>query len=380
MPKVGAYGVAVNPTTDKVYITNADFNSVTVMSSRTDKIIDTISVGSSPRGITVNPVTNNVYVANYESDSVTVIESTIDGVKDKVVTTIPVGSTPYGIAVNPATNKVYVANSGSNSVSVIDISINRTNRVIDTIEVGHNPVGVAINQNTNMIYVTNFNSNSVSMIDGSADEVMDTIEVGHNPSGIDINSRTDIVYVANYGSNSVSVIDTKNTLMSVEGNESKLTDNETSVHVDAPERFYIDVDGERDYAEITSDAFISGFQYEGELKKISFTVESEEESKTVLTIPKQFSIEPPDVFTTGYIFPPVVTHGNDGWTIMLKHEQGSHDVVIQGVGANVVATTESEDSSTLSGKNNSTLDGIANWFTDFLNSILKFLGLSSVQR
>src|SRR5439155_13627466 len=45
--------------------------------------------------------------------------SVIDGRTDSIVSTIPVGSSPYGIGANPNTNRIYVANEFSNTVSVI---------------------------------------------------------------------------------------------------------------------------------------------------------------------------------------------------------------------------------------------------------------------
>ena len=48
----------------------------------------------------VNPVTNKIYVTNYNSNSVSVI----DGTTNTVTTTIAVGANPNGAAVNSITN------------------------------------------------------------------------------------------------------------------------------------------------------------------------------------------------------------------------------------------------------------------------------------
>jgi YVTN family beta-propeller protein len=72
-----------------------------------------ITVGKSLTSIAVNPTTNMIYVANRVSDSVSVI----NGTTGKVLSNNVVGKSPTAIAVNPTTNKVYVANSDSNSVS-----------------------------------------------------------------------------------------------------------------------------------------------------------------------------------------------------------------------------------------------------------------------
>ena len=75
----------------------------------------TVSVGGDPWGVAVNPSTNTVYVTNFNDNTVSVI----DGSNNTVRATVSVGGYPWGVAVNPSTNTVYVANAGSNSVSVI---------------------------------------------------------------------------------------------------------------------------------------------------------------------------------------------------------------------------------------------------------------------
>jgi YVTN family beta-propeller protein len=201
------YGIAVNPFNDRVYAANRGSNTVSVVDGSTDTKLPDVQVGSSPVGIAVNPSSNWIYVTNINSNTVSVI----DGISNKISATIKVGNAPYGIAVNPLSNKVYVANIESNTVSVID---SKTNNILSNITVGKNPVGVAINTLSNMIYVTNHLSNSVSVIDGKTNSLSDTISVGKNPVGISANPVTNKVYVTNMGANTVSVIDGRTNKMS----------------------------------------------------------------------------------------------------------------------------------------------------------------------
>src|SRR5450756_2412717 len=66
----------------------------------------TIPVGDSPLGVAVDPTTNTVYVAN----SVTGTVSVISALSNKVTTAITTGAGAYSIAVNPLSGTVYVAN------------------------------------------------------------------------------------------------------------------------------------------------------------------------------------------------------------------------------------------------------------------------------
>ena len=195
-------GVAVNPVTKKVYVTNEFSNTLSVISGMTDSKADTISVGSFPYGVAVNPFNDRVYVTNRGSNTVSVI----DGPTSTKLSNIIVGNSPVGIAVNPSSNWIYVANINSGTVSVMD---GITNKVTDTITVGKAPYGVAVNPVTNKVYVTNIQSNSISVIDGKTNKVTGTITVGNSPVGVSVNPVTNKVYVTNIQSSTVSVIDGK---------------------------------------------------------------------------------------------------------------------------------------------------------------------------
>ena len=194
------YGVAVNPSTNTVYVANYGSNSVSVIDGSTNTVTSTVSVGNGPSGVAANPSTNTVYVANGGDDSVSVI----NGSTNAVTTTIQVGSGPRGVAGNPWTNTVYVANFYANSVSVIDGS---ANTLKSSVSVGTSPFAVDVNPLTNTVYVANSSANSVSVIDGSTNAVSSTVSVGSRPEAAAVNTSTNTIYAANAGGNSVSVID-----------------------------------------------------------------------------------------------------------------------------------------------------------------------------
>ena len=138
----------------------------------TPVVVTVIPVGSNPSGVAVNPTTNRIYTANWNayghSGDVSVIdggtntEIDTDGNPANGITRIAVGHAPRGVAVNPTANRVYTANAGSSTVSVIDSG---TNTVVATVPVdAAYPVGVAVNSTTNGIYTANQSSASVSVI------------------------------------------------------------------------------------------------------------------------------------------------------------------------------------------------------------------------
>ena len=190
------YSLAVNSVTNKVYVANANGNSVTVIDGSSESTA-TVTVGTSPDALAVNPVTNKIYVANHLSGTVSIIDGGTNG-----VATVTVGSLPQSVAVNQATNKIYVANYGDKTVTVIDGGTDTTT----TIAAGTNPQSLAVNAVTNKIYVADYNSASVTVIDGATNQTS-TLPVGKGPLTVAVNSVTDKIYVANSLNADVTVID-----------------------------------------------------------------------------------------------------------------------------------------------------------------------------
>ena len=116
------------------YITNADDDTVSVITTATNTVEDTVPVGDGPRGVAVTPDGARVYVANALSGTVSVIATATNTVED----TVPVGDAPGGVAVTPDGARVYVANALSGTVSVIATA---TNAVEATVAVGTVPRG-----------------------------------------------------------------------------------------------------------------------------------------------------------------------------------------------------------------------------------------------
>ncbi len=255
-PVVGdsPFGVAVNASTNTVYVTNESSDSVSVLDGATCDAsnqsnctpIATVTVGSEPKGVAVDATTDTVYVGNYGSNSVSVIDGAVCDATNQSNCT-PVGTSdvmqgPRGVAVDAKTDSVYVADSESNTngsdtgsfggaagvftglVSVIDGATcgaaSQSNcNAVGSAAVGYTPEDVAVDEGTNTIYATNYGGIAgadVSVIDGatcdattqSGCEASWSVAAGGTDTGIAVDpstaSQPDSVYVTNYGSDTVS--------------------------------------------------------------------------------------------------------------------------------------------------------------------------------
>lgn len=209
----GGSGIDVNPTTVTLYIAHPfDFqglrgDDVNVYSG--ENIVATISVGAAPGGVAVDATTNKIYVANSGSNNVSVI----DGATNSVVATIadPKAVAPVAVAVNPVTDTIYVANSQSNNLTVIN---GATNSVTATIPLATSPSGLDVDPQTNFIYIANAGNSqtgdpgNITVIDGATHATTTlTDPKAQNPAAVAVNPVTNKIYVANSGSNNVTVID-----------------------------------------------------------------------------------------------------------------------------------------------------------------------------
>lgn len=203
-------GVGITPDGRKVYVTNFSDGTVSVVDSASNTVSTTIDLitGSNPGpyAVACNPVSPWAYVPSCYSDSVFVINTVDDTVYASVNT--GAGASPRGVAVSPDGTKIYVTNYSNNNVSVIDAA---TNTVSKTINVGTSPYDVCFSPDGTKAYVTNRDNSPgiVSVINTATDEVISSIAtVGDYPLGVTVSPDGSYVYVAN-GANppSVSVID-----------------------------------------------------------------------------------------------------------------------------------------------------------------------------
>lgn len=201
----GPVGVAVDPTAGRAYAASAVGESLTVINSTTNSVIGTITgLDTGPYGVAANPATGLAYAGNFDPEAPGVVW-VIDGGTLLLITTVAVGGGPHHVAANPATNRIYVSNAGAGTLSVID---GGANAVVATAGVGASPQGVAVDPGADRIYVANRDSDSVSVVDGASSSVLATIPVDDRPTGVAIDTSTKWLYVTHDApQNSVTVID-----------------------------------------------------------------------------------------------------------------------------------------------------------------------------
>ncbi len=134
----------------------ASSGTVSVIDLKSFTIIKHIAVHLHPCAMTLHPDGSRLYVANANSDLVSVIDTKTDKVikeiNPKPMITLPFGSAPNALAVSPGGDKLYVANGGNNLIAVIDLA---TDKVTGLIPTGWYPGAVVINKDATKLFVAN---------------------------------------------------------------------------------------------------------------------------------------------------------------------------------------------------------------------------------
>jgi YVTN family beta-propeller protein len=125
-----------------------------------------------PRGVAVNPTTDRIYVTDTGADRLVVT----DGTSNEVLVSLPVGTYPDAIAVDPGANRIYVANAGDGSLWILD---GANHELISSVKVAEGPLlGMAVNQEAGRVYIVHAlvpGRHGLTVMDGQKGEVMATL-------------------------------------------------------------------------------------------------------------------------------------------------------------------------------------------------------------
>lgn len=142
----------------------------------------------SPLNLAVSPDGNFIYVVAEDGNSILVVNTG----RNKVVEEIPVGLHPHSVIIDKSGNKAYVSNQWSDNVSVIDL---KDFEVTDTIRTGGGPAGLALSTDEKSLYIVNSFTSDISVVDLSSGEEIKRLTAGNNPTGIGRSPDGSLLYV-----------------------------------------------------------------------------------------------------------------------------------------------------------------------------------------
>ena len=248
----GPVAVTVNHATHTLYVADGNTNSVSVFDTATCNSADTagcghitatLKTGDGPAGIAVDPATDTLYITNAGAgispvfgnvgDTVSVVNGATCNAGNTsgcahTPATVTVGHFPFFAAFDPANETVYVTDALDNAVSMINTRTCHAGHTVGcghqppTAPVGKFPIPVVADTHTNTVYVGNNGEPTVTLINGATCNATNTsgcsrpvarLPVQGGSDGLRINQATHTLFVANNGpgnstghANTISVV------------------------------------------------------------------------------------------------------------------------------------------------------------------------------
>lgn len=100
-----------------VFVTNEKDNTLSIIDSETDTVIETVQIGQRPRGIIANADNTQLLICASDDDRIEVM----DVATRKITHYLPSGPDPELLALHPDGRTLFVANEDDNLVTVVDL-------------------------------------------------------------------------------------------------------------------------------------------------------------------------------------------------------------------------------------------------------------------
>lgn len=239
---------------EQLLVVNKDGNDLSIIDSKSYKVLQTITTGHGPHEVAVTPNQQRAIVTNYGygcgqragrsltvvnlkdytsyeidlgphrsphgvyalSDNKTVAITVecddalilVDIEQKKVILSVATqANVSHMVVLSKDENLAFVANIGSGSVSVIDLE---KGELIKNIKTGSGAEGIDLAKDGKTLWVSNRSDDSISVIDVHSLSVVDTIKVAQMPIRIKIHPTRDLALVSNAKSATLAIINTQN--------------------------------------------------------------------------------------------------------------------------------------------------------------------------
>ena len=173
----GSYLLAVTPDEKRIYVTNFDAGTVSVI-RRSDASVQVLSLGGQPIGIDIAPNGHEVWVSNFQNNTITII----DADTNHIAQTLPAaGDGPARVRFTPDGKYVWVTNSRSNELIAFDVA---QRRVVRRIATGKFSKGLLVLPDGHSAFVSVMEEDQVVEVDVSTGRIRRRMFTGKAPEGL----------------------------------------------------------------------------------------------------------------------------------------------------------------------------------------------------
>ncbi len=195
-----AIGTATGANAHMLYVSNEKDNTISIIDTETEAVVNTIKVGERPRGITFSKDYRFLYICASDSDAVQVM----DVKTGELVADLPSGEDPEQFVLHPDNRHLYIANEDDAVATVVDT---QSHTVVAQVDVGVEPEGMTVSHDGKWAIVTSETTNMAHWIDTSNHSLVDNTLVDQRPREAEFTEDDSELWVSAEIGGSVSVID-----------------------------------------------------------------------------------------------------------------------------------------------------------------------------
>jgi len=193
------YNMAFDTANHDLYVTDLLTSQLIVVKAPTNRVIGTVPLGTTPYGIVYDPVTQDIYVTDYYAGNVSIV----NGSTNRVVGYMPAGVNPWAITYDGANHDLYVTNPGSDNITVLNPA---TRSVVTSLNFTTPPGAIAYDRKGGTLFVGEYNVGNVSVLNGSTNALLRNSSTGSEPYTISVDPKNGWAFVGNYASDNVTVL------------------------------------------------------------------------------------------------------------------------------------------------------------------------------
>lgn len=195
---IGVHGITFAPEFKKGFISNGKLNNLFVFDAVTNKILDTIAVGTKPDAMCYDAYSKRLIVGDGKSNDATIV----DVATNKVLATVPLNGKPEA-SVSDDNGNVYVNIEDKNEIAVLDI---KAMKVIKRYKLGtgEEPSGLAIDKAKGILFVGCGNKQMI-VVDTKTGTIKASLPIGDHCDGVGFDASTGNAFASN-GDGSLNVI------------------------------------------------------------------------------------------------------------------------------------------------------------------------------
>jgi len=180
-----------DPAVNKVYCSNEQDASITVISGETNQVLTTIQVGDYPIFLCLNADGSKLYCSRGEEDRLVVVDTRAD----TVMKTINITHRPGHMVCNSTMNKLYISCNDDPvyRITVLDATADTVLRYIQVLGIGP----LLWNPASNRVFCyTIWNADTMKVIDCATDELVERMPLNDGPGAWCFGPANGLVYLS----------------------------------------------------------------------------------------------------------------------------------------------------------------------------------------